>query len=78
MNIINSIFQMFQNSVLNSLGVERSLLELIQAADIDQAKMLMQNRDIEVCQAIKEYNPESHDVNRRANKFLNHLWYMSC
>lgn len=71
MNIINSIFQMFQNSVLNSLGVERSLLELIQAADIDQAKALMQNRDIEVCQAIKEYNPESHDVNRRANKFRN-------
>ena len=69
MNIVSSIFQMFQNSVLNSLGVERSLLELIQAADIDQAKTLMQNRDIEVCQAIKEYNPESHDVNRRANKF---------
>lgn len=69
MNIVSSIFQMFQNSVLNSLGVERSLLELIQASDIDQAKTLMQNRDIEVCQAIKEYNPESHDVNRRANKF---------
>lgn len=69
MNIVSSIFQMFQNSVLNSLGVERSLLELIQAADIDQAKTLMQNRDIEVCQTIKEYNPESHDVNRRANKF---------
>ena len=71
MNIINSIFHMFQNSVLNSLGVERSLLELIQAADIDQAKALMQDRDLEVREAIKEYNPESHDVNRRANKFRN-------
>lgn len=69
MNIVSSIFQMFQNSVLNSLGVERSLLELIQSADIDQAKTLMQNRDIEVCQAIKEYNPESHEVNRRSDKF---------
>lgn len=68
-NILGSIFQMFQNSVLNSLGVERSLLELIQAADIDQAKALMQDRDLEVREAIKEYNPESHDVNRRANKF---------
>lgn len=69
MNLFSYISQMFHNSVLNAIGVERSLLEFINDSDIDRVKELMQNRDWEVSEAIKEYNPESHSVNRRLDKF---------
>ena len=65
MGLLNYIFNLFQNSVLNSLGVERSLLEVIQAGDIDRAKEMMQCRDYEVDKALREYDPEAHEVNRR-------------
>lgn len=68
MGLLNYIFNLFQNSVLNSLGVERSLLEVIQAGDIDRAKEMMQCRDYEVDKALREYDPEAHEVNRRPNK----------
>ena len=68
MGLLNYIFNLFQNSVLNSLGVERSLLEVIQAGDIDRAKEMMQCRDYDVDKALREYDPEAHEVNRRPNK----------
>ena len=68
MGLLNYIFNLFQNSVLNSLGVERSLLEVVQAGDIDRAKEMMQCRDYEVDKALREYDPEAHEVNRRPNK----------
>lgn len=55
--------------VLNSSGVERNLYQLIQDGDISTAISLMQNRDIEVDIAIREYNPQTHDVMKRPNKY---------
>lgn len=65
---MNYIFNLFQDSVLNASGTERMLLEVIQAGDIDRAKEMMQRRDYEVAEALKEYDPEAHEVNRRPNK----------
>lgn len=55
--------------VLNSSGVERNLYQLIQDGDISTAIGLMQDRDIEVNIAISEYNPQTHDVMKRPNKY---------
>ena len=68
MGLMNYIFNLFQDSVLNASGTERTLLEAIQAGDIDRAKEMMQCRDYEVAEALKEYDPEAHEVNRRPNK----------
>lgn len=62
------IITFLQNKILNAIGVERSLLELINAKDINKAMQLFQNRDDEVEEAIKQYNPETHVVMNRGYK----------
>lgn len=57
MGFIDQLFTYFQNKTLNAFGIERSLLELITARDIDQAMSLMENHDAEAMKAIREYNP---------------------
>lgn len=59
----------FRNLTLNKLGVERNLYELILDGDINTALALMEDNDIEVDKAISEYNPQTHSVMRRPNKF---------
>lgn len=68
-NVLLDIVTYFKNMVLNSMGVERSLYKLIEDKDIPAAINLMQNRDNEVDQAIQEYNPETHKVMSRPNKY---------
>lgn len=54
---------------LNAAGAERDLLQYIQDGDITSAINLMENRDSEVDNALDEYNPQTHEVMRRPNKF---------
>lgn len=68
MNIIEGILNTLRNKTLNSLGVERDLMQLIQDGDIVRVQSMMQNRDEEVIEAIEEYYPEMHKVNRRRDK----------
>lgn len=68
MGFIDNIINAIRNKYLNASGVERDLISLIKDKDITQAKTLMQNRDIEVMQAIREYNPELHHIMRKADK----------
>ena len=68
MNLIEEIFNAIRNKTLNSLGAERDLMKLIQDKDISRAESLMQNRDKEVCEAMQEYNPDTHKVRRRRDK----------
>lgn len=68
MNFIGNIFNYLQNSIKNGLGVERNLYQLIQDRDISRAKQIFQDRDIEVQEAIKEYDPNQHDVMNRRDK----------
>lgn len=65
---IKQIFEYFRNLALNSAGVERTLYELLEQNDISSAIELMQNHDDEVEEALKEYNPQTHDVMNRPNK----------
>lgn len=68
MNFIENIFNVLRNKTLNSIGVERDLMQLIKDKDISQAMSIFQNRDTEVEKAIIEYNPDTHDVMKRPNK----------
>ena len=54
---------------LNAAGVERDLLQYIQDGDISSAIALMQDKDAEVDLALDEYNPQTHDVMKRPNKY---------
>lgn len=68
-NYLQQIMTYFRNLALNSVGAERDLYQLIQDGDIDTVINMMQNRDDEVDNAIKEYNPQTHDVMSRPNKY---------
>lgn len=68
MNIASNIINYLQNAIKNGLGVERDLYQLIQDRDISRVQSLLQNRDIEVVEALKEYDPSQHDVMFRRDK----------
>lgn len=68
-NYLQQILTYFRNKALNAAGVERDLLQYIQDGDISAAIDLMQNLDAEVDNALEEYNPQTHEVMRRSNKF---------
>lgn len=68
MKFIEALFNVLRNKTLDSLGVERDLMTLIYSGDISQVQNLLQNRDVEVSEAISEYNPEFHKVNSRPDK----------
>ena len=65
---LNQIFTQFRNMVLNATGVRRDFLQLIADKDIDRAVGMMQDRDKEVDNAIREYNPITHEIMRRPDK----------
>lgn len=67
-NYLQQILTLFKNKILNAGGVERTLYEYIQDGDIGKAISLMQDRDTDVDEAIMQYNPELHKVNRRPDK----------
>lgn len=67
-NIVEDIRQLFKNKALNALGVERTLYERISDGDIDRVIELFQNRDDEVDNAIREYNPQEHIIMHRPDK----------
>lgn len=67
-NYLAQIFTLFKNKVLNSVGMERTLFELMRDKDVPKAISLMQNRDEDVDEALKEYNPQKHEIMKRPNK----------
>lgn len=68
-NYLQQILTYFRNLALNSGGVTRDLYQLLADKDIDKAISLMQERDSDVDQAIREYNPQLHEVMKRPNKY---------
>ena len=65
---LNQILTQFRNMVLNATGARRDFLTLIADRDITKAIGMMQDRDKEVDEAIKEYNPITHPVMKRPDK----------
>ena len=54
MTMINDLYTIIRNSTLNSLGVERTVEELLADKDIGKLKDILQNRDAIVEAAIKQ------------------------
>ena len=69
LNYIQQILSLFKSKVLAASGAERTIYECIQDGDINAAISIMQDRDDEVDNALREYNPELHDVMKRPNKY---------
>lgn len=67
-SIINYIVDLFRGQSMNGSNTSKDLITLIAEKDISQAMELFQNRDLEVLEAIKEYDPSLHDVMNRKNK----------
>jgi len=65
---IQQIKDYFKNKILNSLGVERDIYQLLADRDVSGAIDLMMDNDIEVDKAISEYNVQTHKVMHRKNK----------
>lgn len=67
-NYLRQIYTLFRNVVLNSVGGKRTFLELLEAGDVARAIAMMDGHDDEVDAAVREYNPQTHDVMRRPDK----------
>lgn len=67
-SIFNYIIDLFRGGSLNGASTNKDLMTLIAEKDISRAMELFQNRDLEVMEAIKEYDPALHDVMNRKNK----------
>lgn len=68
MTLVSDIYTVIRNHILNSLGVERDLEQLLADKDIGKVKSLLQNRDSEVEVAISQYNPAGHAIHRKMDK----------
>lgn len=68
MTAIRDIYNIVRNSTLNSLGVERTLEELLADKDIGKVRSILQNRDAIVKEAISQFYPSQHAIHRRMDK----------
>lgn len=57
-----------QTIVMNPENINEMLAQLIQERNVSKIQSLMQNRDAIVDEAIKEYNPDKHEVMSRRDK----------
>lgn len=67
-SILDYIVDIFRGQSINDSTKSKDLITLIKEKDISQAMELFQNRDLEVLEAINEYDPALHDVMSRPNK----------
>ena len=68
MGIIKNVINTGINIGKNFIGVSRDLEQLLKDKDVSKAMDLFQNRSDEVKEAIKEYNPLTHEVMKRRDK----------
>lgn len=68
MALINDIYTTIRNHTLNSLGVERTLEQLLEDRDIDKVKDILENRDTIVEKALNQFLPSKHDIHNRMDK----------
>ena len=66
---LQDIMTYFRNLTLNSVGADRDFATLMEDRDVSTALSMMGDRDDEVDLAVKEYNPQTHDVMKRPNKY---------
>lgn len=60
----------FRNLTLNALGVERDIYERMDDNDVSSVISMMEEHDIDVDNALSEYNPQLHEVMNRRDKWV--------
>lgn len=58
----------FKNLILGSSGARKSVYEYMEDGKVDRVLAMMDDREKEIDEAIKEYNPQLHDVMNRKPK----------
>lgn len=58
----------FKNLVLGSSGAKKSIYEYMEEKKVDKVLKMLSDREEDIDKALKEYNPQLHDVMRRKNK----------
>lgn len=66
--MIENIISKINSTTIQADSIEAELLNLLQSGNIEGAKELFQNRDREVMDAIKEYEPSLHAINYKPDK----------
>lgn len=66
---LQQILTYFRNLTMNATGISRDFTQLLSDKDVSKALEMLGDRDNEVDLAIKEYNPQTHDVMKRPNKY---------
>lgn len=60
----------FKNLTLNAIGAERDIYDRMDDNDVNSVINMMEEHDIDVDNALSEYNPQLHDVMHRADKWI--------
>ena len=60
----------FKNLTLNAIGVERDIYERMDDGDVNSVISMMEEHDLDVDNALSEYNPQLHDVMHRKDKWV--------
>lgn len=69
-NTVLQIKTYFRNLTLNAIGVERDIYERMNDGDVNSVISMMEEHDLDVDNALSEYNPQLHDVMHRADKWV--------
>lgn len=69
-NTVLQIKTYFRNLTLNAIGVERNIYERMDDGDVNSVISMMEEHDLDVDNALSEYNPQLHDVMHRADKWV--------
>lgn len=59
----------FKNLVLGSSGARKSIYELMETSSVERVLAMMDDREDDIDKALKEYNPQLHEVMNRPNKY---------
>lgn len=67
-NFLQQIQTLFKNILHTSIGTQRNIHEYLDRKEVGKAISLMANRDSDIDNALKEYNPQLHEVMKRPPK----------
>ena len=59
----------FKNLVLGSSGAKKSIYEYMEKNEVSKVLQMMSDKEKDIDEALKEYNPQLHDVMNRRNKY---------
>lgn len=68
LTFLRDIQTLFKNILLTSTGAQKTIYEYLDQKEVGKALSMLANRDTDIDKALKEYNPELHDVMHRPNK----------